>query len=140
MEWYLAALKKYAVFDGRSKRKEYWYFVLFNVFIFLTLLIVGLAIGAALTDTGSDSFAIVAIAPITLYGLAIFIPSAAVTVRRLHDVGLSGWLYLLNFLPFGQIVLLVFAFMDSKPGTNQYGPDPKAGERSSSVAPPAVTQ
>jgi uncharacterized membrane protein YhaH (DUF805 family) len=129
MEWYLAVLKKYAVFDGRARRKEYWYFALVNFLILMVLMLVGVAIGAAVTDTQSDAFAFVAVTPVVLYSLAVIVPSIAVSVRRLHDIGFSGWWYFISFVPGGSIVLFIFHVLDSKPGANQYGPDPKAGER-----------
>jgi uncharacterized membrane protein YhaH (DUF805 family) len=129
MEWYLAVLKKYAVFDGRARRKEYWYFILFNFLIGLGVLIVGAIIGATLTGTDSVAFAVFALVPVSLYGLAMIVPSIAVTVRRLHDISFSGWWYLITLVPGGSIVVFIFSLLDTKPGPNQYGPDPKAGER-----------
>jgi uncharacterized membrane protein YhaH (DUF805 family) len=139
MNWYRAVLKKYAVFEGRARRKEYWYFTLFNFLIVMALLIVGLAIGAALTDTESETFAFVAVTPVLIYGLAVIIPSLAVSIRRLHDIGFSGWWYLISFVPGGSIVLFIFHLMDSKPGANKWGPDPKAAERTP-LSPPPVNQ
>lgn len=61
-----------------------------------------------------------------IYTLAVLIPSLAVTVRRLHDIGRSGWWLLIAFIPLiGALILLIFTVLDSKPGSNQYGPDPK---------------
>ena len=140
MSWYLAVLKKYAVFDGRARRKEYWYFFLFNLLIAIGLGIIGVILGAAIGGTDSDSFPIIVITPLALYGLAIIIPSIAVSVRRLHDIGMSGWWYLLSLVPAGSLVLFIFALFDSKPGPNQYGPDPKAAERVAAIPPPAPAQ
>jgi uncharacterized membrane protein YhaH (DUF805 family) len=140
MEWYLAVLKKYAVFDGRARRKEYWYFHLFASLTVVALFMIGLAVGTAVTDTSSDRFDLFVGLPLILYGLALIIPSIAVSVRRLHDIGFSGWWYLISFVPGGSVVLFIFSLMDSKPGTNQYGPDPKAAERTPQVTPPAATQ
>ena len=135
MSWYLAALKKYAVFAGRARRKEYWYFVLFNFLIVMGLLLIGLVLGAAIGGVDSTSFPFIAVTPVALYGLAMIIPSISVTIRRLHDIGMSGWWYLITLVPGGSIVLFIFSLFDSKPGSNQYGPDPKAAERPV-VAPP----
>ncbi len=114
MKWYIEVLKKYAVFRGRARRREYWFFVLFSSIISILLsLIEGLA----------------GIAPFLglLYGLAVFIPSFAVLFRRLHDTGRSGWWVLLILVPIvGTIVILVFAVLDSQDGENQYGPNPKS--------------
>ena len=120
MNWYLEALKKYAVFSGRARRKEYWYFVLFHLIIIIVL-------GAI--DDATQSF----ISPgmgigllSGIYTLAVLIPGIAVLVRRLHDTGRSGWWILIHFIPLiGAIVLLVFAIQDSKPGKNQHGANPK---------------
>ena len=74
----------------------------------------------------STSFLMVLMAIVTILGLVHFIPSLAVTVRRLHDTGKSGWWLLIAFIPFiGAIVLLVFLVQDSHPGTNEWGPNPK---------------
>ena len=113
MNWYLEVLKKYAVFGGRARRKEYWMFFLFNIII---LLVLGFVEGLF----GSPG--IIGI----LYSLAVLIPCIAVSVRRLHDTGRSGWWLLIGFVPLlGAIVLLVFMVQDSKPGDNQYGANPK---------------
>jgi uncharacterized membrane protein YhaH (DUF805 family) len=141
MEWYRAVLKKYAVFDGRARRKEYWYFVLFNFLIAMGLLILGFILGFAIVGSDSEALAIViAVIPVSLYGLAMIIPSIAVTVRRLHDIDFSGWWYLISLIPGGSVVLFIFALLDTKPGPNKYGPDPKAAERLSSAPPPITPQ
>jgi len=114
MNYYLSALKKYAVFNGRARRKEYWYFFLFNIIISLAL---GLVEG------------FLGIAPYTersilgdLYGLAVLLPSIAVGVRRMHDVNKSGW-YLL--IP---IYNLILTLTEGTKGDNEYGSDPKTTE------------
>lgn len=120
MNWYLEVLKKYAVFTGRARRKEYWFFVLFNVIIAIALTVVDMSTGLydEVYEVGLLS---------SLYSLAVLLPSIAVSVRRLHDIGRTGWWLLIAFIPLiGAIVLLVFAVLDSTPGDNQYGPNPKA--------------
>ena len=113
MNWYLDVLKKYTVFTGRARRKEYWMFVLFHVIIIIALSLVEAIVGGP-GILGS------------LYVLAVLIPSLAVGVRRLHDTGRSGWWLLIGLVPLiGTIVLIVFFVADSQPGTNQYGPNPK---------------
>lgn len=113
MNWYLEVLKKYAVFNGRSRRTEYWMFTLFN-------LIISFVIAFAEGMVGSPGIVY------ALYGLAVFLPSLGVMIRRLHDIGRSGWWVLIGFVPLvGLIVLLVFAVTDSNPGDNEYGPNPK---------------
>jgi uncharacterized membrane protein YhaH (DUF805 family) len=118
LSWYLEALKKYAVFGGRSRRKEYWYFLLFNIIVAIVLA----WIDALLGTFSSSGIGVLS----GIYGLAILIPSLAVTVRRLHDIDRSGWWILINLFPLiGSIVLLVFAVSEGTPGNNQYGPNPK---------------
>ncbi|XHR29112.1 MAG: DUF805 domain-containing protein [Chthoniobacteraceae bacterium] len=119
MDWYIAVLKNYAVFSGRARRKEYWYFFLFNFIITLILAVIASLLGAI---PHTEAFNLLN----GLYSLAVLIPSIAVTVRRLHDTDRSGWWILISFIPLvGAIVLLVFTIQDSTPGDNQYGPNPK---------------
>jgi uncharacterized membrane protein YhaH (DUF805 family) len=119
MSWYLAVLKKYAVFGGRARRKEYWMFLLFNL-IFL-------AVATILDTVLKLNFGRLPYGWIyTVYALAVVIPSLAVAIRRLHDVGKSGWWLLIALVPLiGAIWLLVLYVKDSQPGENQYGPNPK---------------
>lgn len=113
INWYLEVLKKYAVFYGRDRRTEYWMFVLFNFIIAFAISIVEGLLGSS---------GIIGL----LYVPAVFIPSLAVSVRRLHDTGRSGLWLLIAFVPLiGFIVLLVFMVQDSEYGQNQYGPNPK---------------
>ena len=122
MNWYLGVLKKYADFNGRARRKEYWFFVLFNLIISCVLSVVDVFVGTYSAAAGIGLLA-------GLYALAVLIPGIAVTVRRLHDTGRSGWWILIVLVPLvGWIVLLVFMLLDSHPGTNAYGPNPKEGE------------
>jgi uncharacterized membrane protein YhaH (DUF805 family) len=113
--------RKYAVFSGRARRSEYWYWVLFNAIVTVLLLCVDAAVGAA--AFGSPlTFGLFS----SLYGLAAIIPGTAVSIRRLHDGGHSGWALFWAFLPLlGAIVLLVLFCQDSQPGENRYGPNPK---------------
>lgn len=109
MNWYLEVLKKYAVFTGRARRKEYWMFHLFN-FIILILL--------AIVELGPGGHGFLG----NLYAAAVLVPSIAVAIRRMHDIGRSGWWILLP------IVNLVFVMLDSQDGENEYGPNPKGIE------------
>ena len=119
MSWYLQALKKYAVFSGRSRRMEYWYFVLFNIIVSIVLGVIDGLLGTSGSYAGAGLLS-------GIYGLAVLIPSLAVTVRRLHDTDRSGWWILIALVPLiGVIVLLVFALLEGTPGDNQYGPNPK---------------
>ena len=123
MKWYLDVLRKYVEFDGRARRMEYWMFYLFNtIFAFACV-----ALDAVVTNVLKISFSPFYL----LYALAVLLPGLAVTVRRLHDSGKSGWWILIAFVPcVGPIVLLVFMIMDSEPGRNQFGPNPiSAGRR-----------
>lgn len=118
MNWYLTALKKYAVFSGRSRRKEYWMFCLFS-FIFA---IAAMALDAVLGTTVGMGYGVI----YAVYALAVLIPSIAVSVRRLHDVGKSGWFILIGFIPIiGAIWLIILVCSDSEPGVTKYGPNPK---------------
>ena len=123
MSWYVKVLKKYAVFSGRARRKEYWYFALFNFIIGLVLSLIDVSIGLLLGFLwfyGVLSW---------IYYLAVLVPSIAVTVRRLHDTGRSGWWIFIGLIPFvGGIILFVYMVLDSQAGTNQYGPSPKLVE------------
>jgi uncharacterized membrane protein YhaH (DUF805 family) len=113
MEWYLKVMKQYADFKGRARRKEYWMFFLFNFIASFILGAVDAAVGSYGALTG-------------IYALAVFIPSLAVGVRRLHDTGKSGWMLLIAFIPvIGSIWLIILFIMDSTPGETQYGANPK---------------
>jgi uncharacterized membrane protein YhaH (DUF805 family) len=118
MHWYLQALSKYAEFSGRASRKEYWMFQLLNVLIVFVL-------GVMDGMTGFRSMGLSAL--LLVYCLATVLPGLAVLVRRLHDINRSGWWVLVSLVPFGGLVLLIFACLDSDPGPNQYGPNPKLG-------------
>lgn len=109
MDWYMGVLKKYTVFDGRARRKEYWMFFLFNFIIsFAISFVLGLLHLGLLASMIS-----------MVYMLAILLPSIAVGIRRMHDTNHSGWWLLVP------LVNLIFACTDSQPGPNQYGPNPK---------------
>ena len=119
MNWYFAVLKKYAVFSGRARRKEYWMYSLFNIIILIALGVVE-GIAGSNPESGGGVLTL-------LYFLAVILPSLAVTVRRFHDTGKSGWWVLIGLVPMiGPIVMLVFMVQDSQAGDNQYGPNPKA--------------
>jgi uncharacterized membrane protein YhaH (DUF805 family) len=121
LNWFIQALKKYADFKGRARRKEFWMDILFYIIIMVVLGIVDGIIGASMGG---------GIGILTLiYLLAMLVPTLAVTVRRLHDIGKSGWWYFITLVPLiGGIWLIVLLVTDSQPGTNAWGPNPKAGE------------
>ncbi len=145
MEWYLKVIKNYANFSGRARRKEYWMFVLFNIIISIVIGIIdsvlGLQYGSGMNQSGILG---------TVYSLFVFIPSLAVSVRRLHDINKPGWLlavlygviiagYFIIFTTSSSIVLMISALAmlglgiyaivlfatNGDVGENQYGPDPK---------------
>jgi len=147
MSWYVSVLKKYAVFEGRARRQEYWMFTLIQAIISVIFGIgytIGFVMLGALAMTGASEYnsaglpdfsgagslaAVLVIGIVgllnTLYGIATLLPTLAVGARRLHDTGRSGWWQLISLVPFvGGIILLVFYCLDSE-GDNQYGRNPK---------------
>jgi uncharacterized membrane protein YhaH (DUF805 family) len=120
MDWMLMPLRRYAEFSGRSQRKEYWMFFLFQIIVVVVLGIIEGVLGLSGMVAG-------AYGPLTLlFWLAVLVPGIAVGIRRLHDTDRSGWWLLLAFVPLvGAIVLLVFFVSDGTHGPNRFGPDPK---------------
>ncbi|WP_347989423.1 DUF805 domain-containing protein [Methylomonas sp. AM2-LC] len=111
MNYYVNALKSYAVFSGRATRKEYWIFLFFNCIIAFTIGFVSAVIegfsGMSISSLGNTLN--------NIYALAVFIPSIAVGVRRMHDIGKNGWWFIFP------IVSLVFLCFKSQPNENKYG-------------------
>jgi uncharacterized membrane protein YhaH (DUF805 family) len=135
MHWMLMPLRRYAEFSGRSRRKEYWMFVLLNALIGLS---VGLAfiVGyvANMSQTEMDTYLMPLVYLACLYSLATLIPGLAVTIRRLHDTDRSGWNLLWGLLPLvGGFILLYFYVSDGDTGPNRFGPDPKGGDTDSQI-------
>jgi len=131
-----SVLTQYVGFSGRARRSEYWWFSLFQGIVALVVMTCAISIAlitslpAADPPTDAEVVAmgtamLVAILLTDLVLLALFLPTLAVIIRRLHDTGRSGWFYLISLIPFGGIVLLVFMCEDSNRGPNQYGPSPK---------------
>ena len=119
MDWFVEALKKYAVFSGRAQRSEYWYFFLFYGLISIAL---GIADGLAGSYNQHAGMGLLG----GIFSIGMLLPSLGVSVRRLHDIDRSGWWLLIALVPVvGAIVLLVFCVRDSQPGTNRFGPNPK---------------
>lgn len=119
MNWYLTVLRKYAVFSGRARRKEYWMFFLFNMIFAIAAMVIDNVLGIAIEDIGYGPIYII-------YALAVFLPSLAVSVRRLHDVGKSGWYLFILLIPIaGVLVFLIKMCTDGTLGENKYGPNPK---------------
>lgn len=107
MNWYLMVLKNYAKFDGRARRKEYWMFVLFNSIASILLSVIDGVIGL-------ETFGLS-----TIYTIAVLVPTFAVGVRRMHDVGKSGWFLIIPIYSF------ILAVTDGETGANKYGVNPK---------------
>jgi len=107
--WKLVVLQRYAKFDGRAGRAEFWWFVLANLLVFVVLaILMGIA----------DIFFILYIG----YALAVLVPSIAVAIRRLHDTNKSGWFLLIGLIPIiGAILLIVFYAAEGTNGPNDYG-------------------
>jgi len=124
MEYYFKAIHNYSKFTGRSTREDFWMFQLFNCLIFIGLFFIAIGAGS-LTDSLGEWPLTIAFIFMGLYFLFILMPSIALRVRRLHDIGLSGWLYLLIFVPLGGLALFVMSCIDSERRANKYGPSPK---------------
>jgi uncharacterized membrane protein YhaH (DUF805 family) len=115
MNWYFEVFRKYADFDGRASRSEYWWFVLISIIVNILLSFID-----HITEIVSQDYGIGLLE--TIYSLLAFIPGIAVNVRRLHDIGRSGWWLLLHLLPIlGSLILLVWSIKASELGENQYG-------------------
>jgi len=113
MNYYLSVLKNYAVFSGRARRAEFWYFALLNIIISAVIGFIGTQIGLNILTT--------------IYFVAVLLPSIAVAIRRLHDIGKSGWWIFIGSIPLiGWIWLIVLYATEGNAGDNQYGPNPKA--------------
>ena len=107
-----SVLSQYVGFGGRARRSEYWYFFLFYLIVDVVVMIVANVTGLSWLTS--------------ILTLALFLPNLAVSIRRLHDIGKSGWFVLLTLIPIvGIILLIVWYCKDSMPGENQYGPNPK---------------
>jgi len=117
----------YFDFQGRARRSEYWFW---GIFVALVTVIAVFASSALSTPKGDPTLPGLIGLGLILFYIVALIPSLAVTVRRLHDTGRTGWWYLISFVPFGGFVLLVFTLLDSEPCDNKYGPSPKQRTRS----------
>ena len=131
MEWMLMPYRRYADFSGRSQRKEYWMFALFQFIVAMVLLAIMFVggMGSVNEMTGQaepGTLFYIGIGLLVIFGLGTFIPSLAVSVRRFHDQDKSGWFLLLQLIPYiGGIIVLVFMCLDGTRGPNRFGPDPK---------------
>lgn len=122
-DYMLLPLKRYAEFEGRSRRMEYWMFMLLQLLLYgAAFLLAVFAFG--LGGSGGAGTAVIVL--FVLMWLGLFIPNIAVTVRRFHDQDKSGWFYLLNFVPYiGGLIVFVLMCLEGTRGPNQYGEDPK---------------
>lgn len=131
MEWMLMPYRRYADFSGRSQRKEYWMFALFQFIVAMVLLAIMFVggMGSVNEMTGQaepGTLFYIGIGLLVIFGLGSLIPSLAVSVRRFHDQDKSGWFLLLQLIPYiGGIIVLVFMCLDGTRGPNRFGPDPK---------------
>ena len=117
----------YATFSGRARRSEYWWFILFNMIVTTLLSRIGKQVPM---EVAGQIVMVTQSKLLSLYQLAAFLPGLAVTVRRLHDVGRSGWSYLWVLLPIiGWILLVVWLAREGQAGDNRFGLDPKAPAR-----------
>lgn len=121
MNWYLKVFHQYFDFKGRARRKEFWMFSLIHIIVLILLVFVDSFLGTTI-GSGDNAVGILYL----VYILAVLIPGLAVTVRRLHDIGKSGWMYFVALIPFiGGIWLLVLLCMEGENKTNQWGENPK---------------
>ena len=128
MSWFMTALKNYAVFSGRSRRSEYWYFGLFYLIFYAGFAVLDGITGTFDVRSGMGLFT-------GILTLGLLLPSLAVSVRRLHDTGRSGWWLLIGIIPLiGGIVLIVWFAQDGELGVNRFGPNPKEGTLSGVAA------
>ncbi len=132
MDYMLMPLKRYADFQGRSRRKEYWMFTLFIILSYIVFAVFAGLVGAfamRVTDGQAPSVPVgvwIVGALFVLFALAIFIPAIAVQVRRFHDQDKSGWFCLIGLVPYiGGIIVFVFMCLEGTKGPNRFGPDPK---------------
>ena len=126
MKWFIKCLRHYADFSGRARRKEYWMFVLFN-FIFALVWQISMLVVFILANSGNPvSLKVASNVAGLSYGILIMLPSMAVAVRRLHDIGKSGWMLLIGLIPIiGGIWLFVLMVTEGQQEDNKYGDNPK---------------
>lgn len=123
MDWMLMPYRRYADFNGRSQRKEYWMFMLLFVIVYAVAFT--LMIGGGMGGEPGGMFGLGG-ALLGIFVIASIVPAIAVQVRRFHDQDKSGWFVLLNFVPYvGGIIVLVFMCIEGTRGPNRFGPDPK---------------
>lgn len=135
MEAMFTPLKRYADFKGRARRKEFWSYILFVWVTMFVLMYVDAALGLGGSATGyaeggSVGFNMSGGILTLLFALGTLVPNLAVSVRRLHDGGKSGWMLLIGLVPLiGWLYLLFLYVQPGTTGPNAYGPDPKGGDQ-----------
>ena len=126
MSWMMLPFRRYAEFSGRSRRKEYWMFVLLNMLLSTAIGVVGVWGAASGLFSSEEELGLYFVATAGLYSLIAFIPGLAVTIRRLHDTDRSGWNILWGLIPLVGALVLIFMYVsEGTSGPNSYGPDPK---------------
>ncbi|TXD50709.1 DUF805 domain-containing protein [Polaribacter sp. IC063] len=121
MNWYLKVLKQYLDFSGRARRKEYWFFILFHIIFYAVCITLDVMLGTAAGE-GDNEIGFLSL----IYFLLTAIPSFALSIRRIHDIGKSGWMVLVSIIPIaGSIWFLVLTCMDSEAKANKWGENPK---------------
>lgn len=126
MHWALVPYRRYADFEGRSTRTEYWSFQILYMVVITALIVVMIAGSAGSAAGELSGLSILALGAMVVFALGSIVPALAVTVRRFHDQDRSGWMTLLVFIPYaGSIVLAVFMFLSGTRGPNRYGDDPR---------------
>ncbi|MEY4766465.1 MAG: hypothetical protein RI907_3138 [Pseudomonadota bacterium] len=121
MRWFILALQKYATFSGRARRQEFWHFMLISMASAIGLLFIDFQTHMVDHELGMGTLS-------GIFVLATFLPSMAVSVRRLHDLGKSGWWWLVSLVPYlGVLVLLFMCAQPGQYGANEYGEDPIPG-------------
>ena len=119
--------QNYANFNGRASRSMYWWVVLFNFIVTCAIYIVGLIVDSIGIDTQLNMAGMLVIILVIIYGLAVFIPSLSIGVRRMHDIGKGGGWIFISLIPFvGWIWYIVLCCTDSEPYDNRFGPVPYA--------------
>lgn len=121
MDWYIVVINQYLNFKGRSRRKEYWMFILFNMLFFsITMLLDNYVIQSTIEGDIPAGYLTIS------YYIFVLIPTTAVTIRRLHDIGKSGWYYLISFIPFvGGFWIILMMCLEGEAQTNKWGANPK---------------
>jgi uncharacterized membrane protein YhaH (DUF805 family)/cold shock CspA family protein len=120
-----ALTEKYVTFSGRARRKEYWGYFLFWTISLVVVSILGMIADGAVGNLDRNGGPLITMAVDGLFVLATFLPGLAITIRRIHDIGLSGWLYLLVFIPsIGALIIFVFTLIPSQKNENKWGPVP----------------